>query len=331
MPTTGGILAIYNSKGSAYPGGVVNMYGGTLRVETSYLAGYGIGVGGIAIIRISGDASESLAARVVFPKNGKRLAELETHKLTLSTVKRISDGEVLDEALVAEYLDLNNVIRTIPIGFTAMSLVGKIFIVTGTGKYFKNVMGDPETNLGLIRIAPDGCTAQLLWGYRDGGKFTSELPAHLMSHISRLKANPENRVVMHSHPTYTLAMNHIHELDEKKFTHTLWEMCTECIVVFPDGVGVLPWMVCGNNEIGIATAEKMKDFRLVIWGLHGIYGAGKDMDEAFGLLETVEKAAQLYMMTAHLPRVNTITDPDLVEIVKAFKLEDVYRRDFLNL
>ncbi|MBQ7122403.1 MAG: class II aldolase/adducin family protein, partial [Clostridia bacterium] len=68
-----------------------------------------------------------------------------------------------------------------------------------------------------------------------------------------------------------------------------------------------------------------------IWGQHGIYGCGKDLDEAFGLIETVEKAAQLYMMTAHLPRVNTITDPDLVEIVKAFKLEDVYRRDFLNL
>ncbi len=60
-----------------------------------------IGVGGIAIIRISGDAAESLAARVVFPKNGKCLAELETHKLTLSTVRRISDGEVLDEALVS--------------------------------------------------------------------------------------------------------------------------------------------------------------------------------------------------------------------------------------
>lgn len=117
----------------------------------------------------------------------------------------------------------------------------------------------------------------------------------------------------------------------KKLTHSLWEMCTECMVVFPDGIGVLPWMVCGTNEIGIATAEKMKEFRLVVWGQHGIYGCGKDLDEAFGLIETVEKAAQLYMMTAHLPRVNTITDPDLVEIVKAFKLEDVYRRDFLNL
>ena len=238
---------------------------------------------------------------------------------------------MLDPDEVAEYLDINASIRSIAMGFDAKVLVGKIFIVTGTGKYFKNVEDDPENNLGIIKVAEDGTTAELLWGYSDGGRFTSELPAHLMSHISRLEKNPENRVIMHSHPTNTLAMTYVHELDEKKLTHSLWEMCTECMVVFPDGIGVLPWMVCGTNEIGIATAEKMKEFRLVVWGQHGIYGCSKDLDEAFGLIETVEKAAQLYMMTAHLPRVNTITDPDLVEIVKAFKLEDVYRRDFLNL
>lgn len=238
---------------------------------------------------------------------------------------------MLDSDEVAEYLDISSPIRTIPMGFDAKVLIGKIFIVTGTGKYFKNVEDDPENNLGIIKVAEDGTTAELLWGYSDGGRPTSELPAHLMSHISRLEKNPENRVIMHSHPTNTLAMTYVHELDEKKLTHSLWEMCTECMVVFPDGIGVLPWMVCGTNEIGIATAEKMKEFRLVVWGQHGIYGCGKDLDEAFGLIETVEKAAQLYMMTAHLPRVNTITDPDLIEIVKAFKLEDIYRRDFLNL
>lgn len=232
---------------------------------------------------------------------------------------------------VAQYLDINSPIRTIEMGFDAKVLAGKIFIVTGTGKYFKNIEDDPENNLGIIKVAENGTTAELLWGYSDGGRPTSELPAHLMSHISRLEKNPENRVIMHSHPTNTLAMTYVHELSEKKLTHSLWEMCTECMVVFPDGIGVLPWMVCGTNEIGIATAEKMKEFRLVVWGQHGIYGCGKDLDEAFGLIETVEKAAQLYMMTAHLPRVNTITDPDLVEIVKAFKLEDVYRKDFLNL
>ena len=71
---------------------------------------------------------------------------------------------MLDEAEVREYLDVNNVVRTIPTGFQADSLVGKIFIVTGTGKYFKNVEKDPENNLGIIRIAKDGTTAELLWG-----------------------------------------------------------------------------------------------------------------------------------------------------------------------
>ena len=243
---------------------------------------------------------------------------------------------LLREEEVAAYLDLNKVIRTIPlmgvnaVNFDISPLIGKYFIVTGTGKYFKNVEGDPETNLGIVRIAKDGKNIELLWGYKDGGRPTSEFPAHMMSHIARLKVDPENRVVIHSHPTNTLAMNFVHELDEKKFTHTLWEMCTECIVVFPEGVGVLPWMLCGTSEIGVATAKKMEEFRLVVWAMHGIYGAGKSLDETFGLIETVEKAAQIYMLTAHLPRINTIKDEDMLKLLELFKVEN-YRRDFLDL
>ena len=237
---------------------------------------------------------------------------------------------------VAEYLDLKKIIRTIPlmgvneVDFDASPLEGKIFIVTGTGKYFKNVEDDPETNLGIVRIGKGGKEVELLWGFKDGGRPTSEFPAHMMSHMARLSVDPENRVVMHSHPTNTLAMNFVHELDEKKFTHTLWEMCTECIVVFPEGVGVLPWMLCGTTEIGVATAEKMKEFRLVVWAMHGIYGAGKTLDETFGLIETVEKAAQVYMLTAHLPRINTIKDEDMLKLLELFKVTN-YRKDFLNL
>lgn len=236
---------------------------------------------------------------------------------------------LLDTAQVKEYLDTDNVIRTIPLGFDASMLADRIFIVTGTGKYFRNVDEFPKINLGILKITKDGKNADLLWGYEDGGKFTSEFPAHLMSHMARLKVDPENRVIMHCHPTNTLAMNYVHELDEKKITHTLWEMCTECIVVFPEGVGVLPWMLCGTNSIGEATAQKMKEFRLVIWGMHGIYGAGKNMDETFGLIETVEKAAQIYMLTAGLPRVNTITDAQLKELAEYFGVQ--YRKDFLNI
>ena len=59
---------------------------------------------------------------------------------------------LLDTDEVADYLDINNVVRTIPIGFRAESLIGKIFLVTGTGKYFKNVNDDPAESAGTARL-----------------------------------------------------------------------------------------------------------------------------------------------------------------------------------
>ena len=235
---------------------------------------------------------------------------------------------LLDEAEVAEYLDVNNIIREIPTGFDAPTLDGKYFLVTGTGKYFKNVQYDPAQNLGLLRLTDGGRTAQLLWGFTDGGRFTSELPAHMMSHVARMQANPANRVVMHCHPANLLAMTYVHELDTRAFTRTLWQMCTECIMVFPDGVNVLPWMLCGTNEIGVATAEQMETARLVVWAQHGIYGAGADLDETFGLIETAEKAAEIYMKIAHLPLVNTITDDEMWLLAEHFSVTP--RAGFLN-
>ena len=226
------------------------------------------------------------------------------------------------------YLDTDRVIRTIPMSFDASEIAGKIFLVTGTGKYFKNVQYDPERNLGIVRISKCGTECELLWGYSDGGKFTSELPAHLMSHMVRLKRDPAHRVVMHTHPTYTIAMSLIHTTCEREFTRSLWKMQTESIVVFPEGVSVLPWMVCGNNEIGEATAAKLENARLCVWTTHGIYGTGKDLDEAFGLIETVEKAAQLYMLTRGAERVNEIKDSELRDLAAVFGLN--YRTDYLD-
>ena len=244
---------------------------------------------------------------------------------------------LLDEKEVAQYLDLDHVIRDIPFAgiqsssLDAKKVAGKIFLVTGTGKYFKNVEADPETNTGIIRIAKDGSHAELLWGYKDGGRFTSELPAHLMSHMARLEVDPENRVVMHCHPTNILAMTYVHPLDEKAFSHTLWTMSTECVVVFPEGVGVLPWMLCGTDEIGVATAKKMHDFRIVLWTNHGIYGAGKTLDETFGLIETVEKAATIYNIIGNRPILNNISDENMAELIHIFHIEDTVRWDFLDL
>ena len=123
-------------------------------------------------------------------------------------------------------------------------------------------------------------------------------------------------------------MTHIHPLDSNKFTENLWKMQTESIVVFPEGVAVLPWILCGGEEIGIATAEKMKEYRSVVWAQHGLFCTGKTLDEVFGLIETIEKAAEIYMKICDKQIVQSISNENLIEIAEAFKIS--YRKGIID-
>ncbi|MCL1996785.1 MAG: rhamnulose-1-phosphate aldolase [Defluviitaleaceae bacterium] len=226
---------------------------------------------------------------------------------------------LLEKKELSEVLDINQVQREIPISFDAKRLAGKFFMVTGSGKYFKNIKDNPSEVLGIVKVCDCGKKLNLLWGLEKNTKPTSELPTHFMSHIARLEQDPNNRVVIHCHATHLIAMSFTHCLKEENFTKTLWEMCTECIVVFPEGVAVIPWIVPGTNEIGEATAKKMAACRLVLWPHHGIYGTGCSLDETFGLIETAEKAAQVYTyVCAQGGKKQTITDSELKDLAKAF-------------
>lgn len=204
--------------------------------------------------------------------------------------------------------------RTIELSFDASPLSGRLLLITATGHYFRNVSLTPENSLGVLRFLPDGRHAEIIWGFEGDGRPTSELSSHVMTHIVRLKQDGDHRVVMHAHPTNLVAMTFVHNLSEKDFTRTLWKRHTECIMVFPDGIGVLPWMLFGSDTIGLATAEKMKQFRLVVWAYHGIFGTGNSLDEAFGLLECAEKAADIYMKTSAFAVINEMTDEQLKSI-----------------
>lgn len=227
---------------------------------------------------------------------------------------------LLEEEEVKKYLDPSNVVKNFPLDFPVEDLANRYFIVTGSGKYFKNVMKDPADTLAILKVASDGNSVDLLWGLENGGKPTSELPSHFMSHMARLKQDPNHRVIIHTHTTNVIAMTFVHDLSPKAFTKTLWQMCTECVVVFPEGVGLLPWMVPGTDKIGLETAKSMEEHRLVVWPHHGIFGAGESIDDAFGLIETAEKAAQVYMLVAsHQGGIKqTITDQELLGLAEAF-------------
>ena len=227
---------------------------------------------------------------------------------------------LLNEEEVLPYINKNKIIRDLEFNGEFPLFAGKYFLITGTGKYFKNISKNPEVNLGIIRISNDGKKAHLMWGFADGGTFTSEIVMHLGAHRERLKIDPNHRVVMHAHPTCTVSMTHIHSWDEKEFTKSIWSTCTECIVIFPDGIGVLPWMVSSGPNIGNVSAEKFKEYRILVWALHGCTVTGTSLDEAFGLLETVEKAAAIYNNIWQCKERNSIDDKMLLEICKDFNI-----------
>jgi rhamnulose-1-phosphate aldolase len=195
---------------------------------------------------------------------------------------------------VAPYLEHMPAPRVVKLSEAIPEIDGQYFLVTGSGKFLRNVPLDPENSLGLLHVTSAGREVSILWGYSDGGVPTSELSAHFKSHRSRQAVTGgRDRVVMHSHATNIIALSYVLDLSTAAFTRALWEMSTECLVVFPDGVAVLPWMVPGTDTIGDATAAEMRSHSMVLWPFHGVFAAGATLDEAFGLIDTAEKAATI--------------------------------------
>jgi rhamnulose-1-phosphate aldolase len=184
----------------------------------------------------------------------------------------------------------------IPLPHPIPELSGETFLVTGTGRYLRNVPVAPAENCGLLQLDDAGENYRLAWGFENGAKPTSELSAHLSAHaIRKHVSGNRDRVVLHTHPTNLIALCFTTEFDSRSLTRLLWEMHAECIFVFPEGIGYLPWMMAGSEPIAEATARMFADRSMVVWEYHGVFASGADLDDAFGLIDTAEKAAGIYL------------------------------------
>lgn len=212
----------------------------------------------------------------------------------------------------------------VPIGVSVPGLAGEYFLVTGSGKYFRNITVDPEACLAIIELDDKGENYRLRWGLVEGGAPTSELPSHLMNHeVKKRVTNGKHRVIYHAHTTNIIALTFILPLRDDVFTRELWEAATECPVVFPQGVGVVDWMVPGGREIAIATSKLMEQYDVAIWAHHGMFCSGEDFDLTFGLLHTVEKSAEILIKVYSVvpQKLQTITADNLRAVGKAFGVE----------
>ncbi|AEB06667.1 L-rhamnulose 1-phosphate aldolase [Coriobacterium glomerans PW2] len=184
----------------------------------------------------------------------------------------------------------------VEMGVRAPSLAGELLQAKGTGCFMRNVAQDIEGNTGIVEINERGDSYRIRWGLKLFGRPTSEFESHFMNLAIRSEQDGGRcRVCYHMHSPGIIEMSFLVPLEDRAFSRILWQMMTECVVVFPQGVGVVAWMVPGGPAIADATSEKMRDYTAVIWAHHGLFATGATFDEAFGLAHTIEKAAQLYV------------------------------------
>jgi rhamnulose-1-phosphate aldolase len=203
------------------------------------------------------------------------------------------------------------------------AVAGRRFLLTATGSFFRELESVPGRDLGVIEVDESGRRYRTVWGYQDGGGPTSELLPHLRIHAARIRTNQhEDRAILHAHPTNLIALTYALSLTTHDLTRLLWEMHTECIIVFPMGCGFLDWRLPGSEEQARATEEVFETRTLAAWEWHGAVAVGPDFKTAFGLIETAEKAAEIYLKAAALgPVSRELSTAQLGALAEKFGVE----------
>ncbi|MGL5950829.1 MAG: class II aldolase/adducin family protein, partial [Cetobacterium sp.] len=72
----------------------------------------------------------------------------------------------------------------------------------------------------------------------------------------------------------------------------------------------------------VATSELMKKYDVAIWAHHGTFCSGETLDLAFGLMDTVEKAAEILVKVLSMGgKKQTIQAHEFKELGEVFKVD----------
>ncbi len=176
-------------------------------------------------------------------------------------------------------------------------LAGAAILITGAGTRMREVAQDPEANCCILRVDPDGY--HIVWGgRRPGFRPTSELASHLAIHADLIRRKAPQRAFLHTHPNELIALTLLPVYNsEEAINRLLWAMHPEVKIVLPEGVGWAPYLLPGSDDLAAATISALQHHRAALWVKHGCVAVGADAAEAFDLIDTLNKAAQLFFLS----------------------------------
>jgi rhamnulose-1-phosphate aldolase len=205
-------------------------------------------------------------------------------------------------------------------------MAGRFLLATGTGCKFRDIAAAPLAGVCLMNVAGNGNSCFRLGMTGGCGSLmpTSELPSHLMIHDYLRRTCAPERVVLHTHPTELIALTQLsYYQDQASLNRALWGMMPEVKVVVPAGAGLVPYLLPGSGKLASATVAKLEEgHKAVLWSRHGCLAVGATAIDAFDIIDTLNKAAQvlLHCLSAG-ERPAGLSDGDLRELAIRFNLK----------
>jgi 3-dehydro-4-phosphotetronate decarboxylase len=111
-------------------------------------------------------------------------------------------------------------------------------------------------------------------------------------HLAIYRARPQDRAVVHTHSTHSVAVSCLRDVDSSNALPVLTAYYAMRVGELP----ILPYHAPGDQSLGAAAELAAADHHAMLLANHGPIAAGKDVAAAADALEEIEETAKLYLL-----------------------------------
>ncbi len=220
---------------------------------------------------------------------GRRLSEIEASEGTAGNLSVCARWSLGLHSLfpLAETVELT---QPVP------ELAGATFLISGSGCRLREILDEPDANVGCIVVDEGGRTGKLHTSHRRHfQRVTSEFNSHLAAHYDQVLSSGTNfHVIIHAQPLHLTYLSHVPRYrDEAYLNARLLRWQPETIINLPEGIGVVPFCAPGSEELMARTVESLRGHRLALWSKHGVMSRSElSVKQALDRIEYAEAAAK---------------------------------------
>jgi rhamnulose-1-phosphate aldolase len=207
----------------------------------------------------------------------------------------------------------------------APHLADATLIVSGSGRRLRDIFDAPAGNLACIVVDAGGQTGRMFTAPDCQFKrVTSEFNSHLAVHHDQMRTRDvQLHAIVHAQPLHLTYLSHLADYQNEQYLnqHLLrWQ--PETILNFPNGMGILPFLLPGSAQLTIETVLALREHYMVIWSQHGVMArADHSIVHAVDLVEYAETAAHYeYMNLTSGGRSEGLSPNHLKEIAKSWNI-----------